>query len=380
MKILISAGEASGDRHAVEVVDELRRRMPDADFFGCAGARLRERGVRPIVRSESLAVVGLLEVVQHIPRIWGEFQKLIAAAEREKPDIAFLTDSPDFNLRVAAKLKRLGVPVVYYVAPQVWAWRSWRVKRIRRIVDRLLCIFPFEEPWFNERGVATTYVGHPLASELRPSSDREAFLAEYGLDPTKPTLAVLPGSRSGEAGRHMPPVLDAVDRLRETRELNVVLPASSTTGRAFFEPLLGGRSIAVAENDARRALAHCDAALVASGTATVEAALLEAPMVVFYKVTLVSWMLGKLLVNVPYYSMVNLLADRMVVPELMQEDCTGERLAAEAAKLLDDDESRVTMKRDLVQIRQKLQGTEPAARKAAEEVCKLLGLDSKRGG
>ncbi len=380
MKILVSAGEASGDRYSAELVAELRRRLPAADFFGCAGPRLREQGVRAIVRSESLAVVGLAEVVRHIPRIWGELRKLNAAAEHEKPDLAILTDSPDFNLRVAAKLKTAGVPVVYYVAPQVWAWRSWRVHRIRRLVDRLLCIFPFEEPWFNQRGVPTTYVGHPLAArvaaDLAEPDSRQRFFADHGLDPAKPLLAVLPGSRTGEAARHLPDVLDAVDRLLQSRPLNVVLPASSTAGRAFFEPRLGGRPIQVVENDARRALAHADVALVASGTATIEAALAGAPMVVFYKVAAASWLLGKLLLHVPYYSMVNLLADRLAVPELIQADCTGERLAAEAERIFTNPEIRDTMKRDLAQIRHMLQGSEAAAVRAADEVCKTLGIET----
>ena len=374
MKILVSAGEASGDRYAAELVAELRKRLPEAEFFGCAGPRLREQGVEAVVRSESLAVVGLLEVVRHIPRIWGEFRKLIDFARREKPDLAILTDSPDFHLRVAAKLKALGVPVVYYVAPQVWAWRPWRVRRIRRLVDRLLCIFPFEEVWFNERGVSAVYVGHPLADEPVESGGREAFFAEYGMDPEKPLLAVLPGSRQGEAMRHMPAVLDAFDRLTAERELNVVLPASSTTGKAFFEPLLGERSITVAENDARRALMYADAALIASGTASTEAALLGTPMAIFYRVSRPTWLLGRMLVDLPHLSMVNLLAGKRLAPELIQDDCTGERLAAEAGRLLDNPETRATMKRDLARIRQMLQRSTAAARTAAEEACKTLGI------
>ena len=374
MKILVSAGEASGDRYAADLVARLHAQLPEAEFFGCAGPRLREQGVRAVVRSESLAVVGLLEVVRHIPRIWGEFRKLVASAKREKPDLAILTDSPDFNLRVAAKLKALGVPVVYYVAPQVWAWRSWRVNRIRRVVDKLLCIFPFEEPWFNERGVPTRYVGHPLADQLEQGGDRKRFLAQLGLDPSKATLAVLPGSRKGEAARHMPVLLDAVDRLLEERDLNVVLPASSTTGEGFFAPFIGARPIIVAENEARGALQAADVALIASGTASTEAALLGAPMAVFYRVTAPTWLLGKLLVDLPHYSMVNLLADREIVPELIQDECTGERLAAEVRRILDNEETRATMKRDLAEIRQTLQRSEPAAEIAAEEVCKTLGI------
>jgi len=377
MNILVSAGEASGDRYAAELVAVLRKRLPEARFFGAAGPRLRDQGVEPIVKTESLAVVGLVEVVRHIPRIHGEFKRLLAAAEREKPDLAILTDAPDFNLRVAAKLKAQGVPVVYYVAPQVWAWRSWRVKKIARIVDRLLTIFPFEETWFNRRGVSAVYVGHPLADALEVQTTREQFCKETRLDPKTPILALLPGSRRGEALRHLPALSDAVDRLSAERKLNVVLAASSTAGRSFFaEHLSGRRSITVVEDRARDLLAHADAALVASGTATVEAALLGCPLASFYKVTPVSWLLGKLLVNIPFYTMVNLLAEKKIIEERIQGDCTGENLAADVRRLLDDETFRTRMKRDLAEIRQTLRGSRPAADRAADAVCKQLGIET----
>jgi lipid-A-disaccharide synthase len=374
MKILVSAGEASGDRYAAELVAELKKRLPQAEFFGCAGPRLREQGVRAIVETESLAVVGIFEVVAHIPRIYGEFKKLLRASAEEKPDLAILTDAPDFNLRVAAKLRQQGVPVVYYVAPQVWAWRSWRVKKLRRLLDLLLCIFPFEEEWFRQRGVNARFVGHPLTQVVEPTLDRAQFLERYQLRDDVPILALLPGSRRGEAERHLPAVLGAVDILGSRRELQVVLPASSTTGEAFFRQRIGGRSVNIVENDTHNALAHCDLALVASGTATVEAALLGAPMVVFYRVTPASWLVGKLLVHVPFYCMVNLLAERLLVPELIQGDCTAEKLAEEAEKLLSDEALRTRMRADLMEIRQRLEGDRAASERAAEVVCEKFGL------
>ena len=373
MKILISAGEASGDRYAAELVAALRQRLPNAELFGCAGKRLREQGVRAVVETESLAVVGIFEVLGHIPRIYGEFRKLLRAAEAERPDLAILTDAPDFNLRVAAKLHKQGVPIVYYVAPQVWAWRSWRVRKLRRLLDLLLCIFPFEEAWFNERGVRTVFVGHPLTQSLEPTVDRAAFLARYGLSDDEPILAILPGSRRGEAERHLPHVLGALDRLWRKRPLQAVLPASSTTGAAFFRQRIGGRSVTIVENDTHNALAHCDLALVASGTATVEAALLGAPMVVFYRVTLASWLVGRLLVHVPFYSMVNLLAERRLVPELIQGDCTAERLADEAEGLLSNQERLLSMRNELAAIRERLAGDQAAAQRAAEAICERFG-------
>jgi lipid-A-disaccharide synthase len=212
-KILVSAGEASGDLYASLVVQELRRILPDADFFGCTGPRLRAAGVRTVVDSADLAVVGLIEVVAHIPRIYGEFRKLLRAARTERPVLAILTDSPDFHLRVARKLHPQGVPVVYLVAPQAWAWRRGRVRQMRRTIRRLLCIFPFEEEFFRRYGVPATYIGHPLAGLVHPALSREEFFKKHRLAAERPLIAVLPGSRRGEAARHIPALLDAVDRI-----------------------------------------------------------------------------------------------------------------------------------------------------------------------
>lgn len=363
-KILVSAGEASGDLYASLLVEELRRRWPDAEFFGCTGPRLRAAGVETVVDAADLAVVGLLEVVRHIPRIYGEYRKLVAAARDRQPDVAILTDSPDFHLRVAGRLHR-SVPVVYLVAPQAWAWRKGRVKAMRRTLRRLLCIFPFEEEFFRREGVNATYIGHPLAGRVRPSLSRGEFFRKHRLAEGRPLVAVLPGSRRGEAARHLPALLDAVDRLYREQAVNVVLPASSTTGTAFFEERVGGSPVRVIEGESWDAMAHADVALAASGTVTVEAALLGTPMVTFYQVTLPSWVAGKLLVRVPFYSMVNLIAGRGVVPELMQGAMTGEAIAREARKLLDDGPARAEMKAELAEVARKLAGHEPVGTAAS---------------
>ncbi|MBZ5724426.1 MAG: lipid-A-disaccharide synthase [Acidobacteriia bacterium] len=353
-KILISAGEASGDLYAALLVEELRRAWPDADLFGCTGPRLRAAGVHTVVDAAALAVVGLAEVVTHIPRIYGEYRKLLAAARAGKPDLAILTDSPDFHLRVARKLHQQGVPVVYLVAPQVWAWRKGRLRTIRRTVRRLLCIFPFEEEFFTRAGVAATYIGHPLAGLVRPSLSRDDFFRKHRLAAGRPLIAVLPGSRRGEAARHLPALLDAAERLYREQAVHLILPASATAGAAFFRERLGGSPVQVIEGESWDAMAHADVALAASGTVTVEAALLGTPMVTFYKVTPPSWLAGKLLVRVPFYSMVNLIAGRAVVPELMQGQMTGEALAREARRLLADEGARTRMKAGLGEVREKL--------------------------
>jgi lipid-A-disaccharide synthase len=373
-KILVSAGEASGDLYASLVVAELRRAPGGLDCFGCTGPRLRAEGVRTVVDAADLAVVGILEVVGHLPRIWREYRRLVAAARAEKPDLAILTDSPDFHLRVARRLAAQGIPVVYLVAPQAWAWRKGRVKTLRRTVTRLLCIFPFEEEFFRAAGVMTVYIGHPLSGLVKPSLSREEFFRKHGFDPARPLISVLPGSRRGEAARHMPALMEAVRILNREQAMSFVLPASATTGAGFFASRVGDAAVRVIEGESWDAMAHSTLALAASGTVTVEAALLGVPMVTFYKVTTPSWLLGKLMVKVPYYTMVNLIAGRQVVPELMQSEMTGDRIAGEALRLLRDTDARERMLAGLADVRRRLTEAGPgeAPRRAAAIIQDIL--------
>jgi len=370
--ILVSAGEASGDRYAALLVEELRRRHPDWTFFGCAGARLREAGVEAVVRSESLAVVGLVEVLHHIPRIYGEFRRLIRAALPRRPKLAILTDSPDFHFRVARKLHDQRIPVVYLVAPQVWAWRQGRTKVMRRIIDRLLCIFPFEEEFFRARGVPAVYIGHPLGSRVRPSFTKEAFFRKHELPHDRPLVAILPGSRKGEAARHLPVLMEVAARLNRENRATCVLPASATTGVEFFREQLGTAPVRVIEGESWDAMAHCDVALAASGTVTVEGALLGAPMVTYYRVNALSWLLGRRLVKVPFLSMVNLIAGRMIVREFMQDEMTAANLSQEAQRLLDP-AAAAAMRTELEEVARRLSGNRDAILRAADEVDRLLG-------
>ena len=374
-KILISAGEASGDLYAASLAAELLRRHPDLELFGCAGPRMRAAGVRAVVDAASLAVVGLIEVVAHIPRVWREYRKLLKAARAERPVLAILTDSPDFHLRLARQLKRMGIPVVYLVAPQVWAWRKGRLPGMRRTIDRLLCIFPFEEPFFREHGVATTYIGHPLSRLVRPSLGRGKFFRNHGLAEDRPLVALLPGSRQAEAARHMPALMDAAARIAARMPVNLVL---GRAGLSDFRERNPGGAIQVIEGETWDLLAHATLALAASGTVTVEAALLGTPMVTFYKVTALSWFAGKFLVDVPFYSMVNLIAGRAVIPELMQNEMTGERLAAEALRLLNSPVERDQMRRQLGEVGRALAGPEDPMERAAGIVDEILGTNRVR--
>ena len=369
--ILVSAGEASGDRYASLLVDELHRRHPDTRFFGCAGARLRAAGVDPIIRGESLSVVGLIEVIHHIPRIYKEFRRLVTAAAQRRPQLAILTDSPDFHFRVAAKLRKLKVPVVYLVAPQVWAWRQGRTKVMRRIIDRLLCIFPFEEEFFHARGVAAVYIGHPLAGRIRPSLSKPEFFRKHSLPLDRPLIAILPGSRQGESARHLPVLMEVVRRLHREDGASCILPASATTGVEFFRQRIGDAPVKVIEGESWEAMACCDVALAASGTVTVEGALLGAPMVTFYRVNALSWLLGRRLVKVPFLSMVNLVAGRMIVKEFMQGDMTADNLTDEVKRLLDP-VAASAMREELAEVATRLSGKRDAIVQAADEVDRLL--------
>jgi lipid-A-disaccharide synthase len=371
LKILVSAGEASGDLYASKLVEAVRARLPGAEFFGCTGPRMRAAGVRTVVDAASLAVVGLFEVVSHIPRIYREFQSLIRAAESEGPDLAILTDSPDFNLRVARRLHRLGVPVFYLVAPQVWAWRRGRLPGMRRNLQHLLCIFPFEEQFFKSHGIPATYIGHPLAHFVRPELTREEFRRRHSLSGPEPVIALLPGSRHGEVSRHLPALLDAAARIAAARPSRflLALPAGrfvQLPELTYFTERNPAVSIQVIEGATWDVLAWSDLALAASGTVTVEATLLGTPMVVFYRVSQLSWLAGKFLVRVPFYSMPNLIAGQAVVPELMQNEVSGERLAAEALRLLEDEAALAVMRRDLASVAARLApGDDPMARAAA---------------
>ena len=371
MRILISAGEASGDLYASRVVEAIRARHPEVEFFGCGGPRMQAAGVRAVVDTSSLAVVGLVEVVAHIPRIWREFRKLVRAAATERPDLAVLTDSPDFHLRLAKKLKSQGIPVVYLIAPQAWAWREGRVRTMRRTIQRLLCIFPFEQDFFQSRGVPTTYIGHPLARIVRPLMTSTEFRTKFNL-PDRPIVTLLPGSRHGEVERHMPILLDAVQRIGTGYTYVLALPPGFGLERSTFWERIRGSSIQVMEGSTWDALAHAEVALAASGTVTIEAALLGAPMVTFYRVNALSWILGRRLVRAPFLSMVNLVAGRRIVPELIQDEMTAQRIADEAGHLLGNPEARNAMRADLAEVARKLASDRDPMEIAAEWIEKVL--------
>jgi len=321
---------------------------------------MQAAGVRPVVDAHSLAVVGLVEVLAHIPRIFGEYRKLLNAARAERPELAILTDSPDFNLRVARRLKKLGVPVFYLVAPQVWAWRKGRLPMMRRTIDRLLCIFPFEPEFFARHGIDATYIGHPLTRLVKPSASRAELRRRFGIPDGTPLIALLPGSRTGEAARHLPILIETVERLQRTIQPapRFILAVPPGTVSSNFRERISSASIQLLEGKTWDVLVCADVALAASGTVTVEACLLGTPMVTFYRVNKLSWWMGRALVRVPFYSMVNLVAGRRIVPELIQDQMTPKALAREATALIEDMSAAESMRRDLAEVAEKLSGTD----------------------
>lgn len=357
--IFLSAGEASGERYGAALMEAARRLLPGARFFGLGGARMAALGFRPVVRAEDVAHMGITEVVRHAPYIYGQFQRLKRAIATERPALAVLIDFPDVNLRLAEHLHRHGVPVVYFVSPQLWAWKKRRIRRVQRFVDRMLVIFPFEEQFYRERGVAAEFVGHPLADLAAPEVTREAFARQHGLDASKPWVAMLPGSRQREVHLNLPTMLEAATMLGDTYQY--VVPVAPTLPTDTVPAIIAANVAArpsgakpVLVDDPRAALYHARGSVVASGTATVEAALLGNPFVVVYRLSKVSYAIARRFVTVPHVAMANLIAERRLVPELIQDEFTASNVADALRPVLADGPAREEMMAGLREVRQRL--------------------------
>jgi lipid-A-disaccharide synthase len=371
-RLLISCGEASGDLYGAELVRHLRERVSDLEVLGLGGDRLQAQGASLFAHVRDLAVVGLLEVISHLRDLRRVFRRVVDEADRRPPDAAVLVDYPDFNLRLARALHRRRIPVIYYVSPQLWAWRRGRIHAIRDTVARMLVIFPFEEALYRDAGVPVTFVGHPLVSLVAPALDPPAVRRDLGLDPARPVVALLPGSRLKEVAHNLPPMAAAVDAVAAARpDVQFAAAVAPSLDAETVRRGLGGRKVTVVHDRTHAALSSASAAIVASGTATVEAALLGAPMVVVYRLSPWTYHLGRRFVRVPYYAMVNLIAGRRVVPELIQSDFTPDRVAAELLPLLDDTPARRSMLAGLAEVRGRL-GTAGASARAANEIAPYL--------
>ncbi len=375
---MIVAGEPSGDAHAAALVRSLREAAPESqmDVFGATGPLMRAAGVDSVIQSDDLAILGLLEIGRALPKFWRAFKKLKQAATERKPEAVILVDWPDFNLRLARSLHRRGLRVIYYISPQLWAWRSYRLKTIKRDVDLLLTILPFERSWYAKRGVTQVeFVGHPLAGEVEARYGREDFCRFHDLDPARPIISLVPGSRRKELHRILPEMLDAAALISISRPdvQFVVVVAPSRSPKEAREIIAASSAAAtlpevlrIADHETREALAASDAAAVASGTVTLEAALLGTPMVIVYKESAINWHILGRLINTEHYGLVNLIAGKRVVTELMQDELNGERLAAELTPLLDTrigQDLRVQLREVVDQL-----GEGGASRRAAERI------------
>jgi lipid-A-disaccharide synthase len=371
-RLLVSCGEPSGDLYAGELVRELRGRVSPIEVFGLGGDRLQAQDARLVAHVRDLAVVGLVEVLRHLRRLRGVFRSVLREVDRAPTSLAVLVDYAGFNLRLARELRRRGIPVVYYVSPQVWAWRRGRVRTIRECVARMLVIFPFEEPFYRAESVPVTFVGHPLVDLVRRADDARGFLSSHGLDPARPVLAVLPGSRRQELAYNLPGIAEALRVLRRERpDVQPALALAQGLDAASLRGPLDGLGVTLVPGQAHALMGAADGGLIASGTATVEAALLDLPSVVVYRVSSVSYALGRRFVNVPHYAMVNLIAGRRLLPELIQDDFEPGPVAAEVRRLLEDQGHRAAVKAGLAEVRKALGGPGASAR-AAEVVGSFL--------
>lgn len=375
---MISCGEPSGDLYAGALAVEIRRRQPDAAIFGLGGQRLMAGGGELLADYRGISVTGIFEAIRVLPRSFATLNRLVDAARTEKPNALVLIDFPDFNFRLAAAIKKLGVPIVYYISPQLWAWRQSRMKVMKRLADRVLVIFPFEEQIYRDAGVPVQFVGHPLVDLARAQETRESFVRELGLDGTRPIVALLPGSRPNEVERLLPVISQAVSKIaRQLPQAQFVIARAPSLDDRIFSGVrwAGARPVEVlARTD--DVLAISDVAITASGTATVQAALHGRPMVVVYRLSPLTYKLGKPFLLVEHVAMVNLIAGRRIVPELIQENCTAENIAIETLKLLTNREWADDTRRALADVRAKLGGPGASGR-AAEAVLEIAGAKSR---
>lgn len=376
--LLLSAGEASGDMYAARLASALKQRL-DVAIFGMGGPQMRAAGVEIITDYSEVSVVGITEVLKRLPSLARAMRRLVDEAQRRKPPLAILTDFPGFHLRLARKLRRRGVRNVYYICPQFWAWRPWRVNLVRRRFAEALCIFHFEEKFYADAGVPVKFIGHPLVGSVYATLTRELFCKKYGLEEGGQVITVLPGSRRGEIAHHLPVLVEGLRTIRQRisgAPQIVVAVAPGLDAARLEKGFPADWHVRLISSDTYNALAAADLAIVSSGTATIETALLGKPMVVVYRLSSLTARLAKPLVKTKFFSMVNLIAGRAVVPELIQDDFTPQRLAAEAESLLFGSPSpnpRVSeMKRGLQEV-QNLLGPPGAVERAADEIVRLLG-------
>jgi lipid-A-disaccharide synthase len=402
---MIVAGEASGDKHGAALARALVELYPETRFeiFGSGGDEMRRAGVETLVDAREVAIIGVPEIIRALRKLFRAYRTLVIAARKRRPDVIVLVDWPDFNMRLARRLHREGFKVTYYISPQIWAWRRHRVRAIRRDIDRMLVILPFEEEFYRGAGVAVEYVGHPLLQASHATASREEYCRRHRLDPARPIIALLPGSRKKEIHYHLPAMLDAAGRLRianlelriegtpsfynasvpafpqsAVRTPQFAIPLASTIDRIQIDQILNessddlDESVRIIEGETFNTLFHSSFAVVASGTATVEASLAGTPMIIVYRASDLNWRLIRPLIHLDTFGMVNLIAGRRIVPELIQHEVTGEKIAGAVGSLLCDPEGLARMKTDLAAVNERLRSVGgSASHRAASAVMRL---------
>ncbi|MBI5149232.1 MAG: lipid-A-disaccharide synthase, partial [Candidatus Omnitrophica bacterium] len=354
---IIVAGEASGDLHAAHLVDELKRIDPGLTFSGVGGARMRASGVELYRDMSSLAVVGFLEVLKHYREIREVFNLVLKKMDAVKPQAVILVDYPGFNLRLAKEIKKRGIPVIYYISPQVWAWKANRVRQVAQYVDKMLVFFPFEKEFYAQRGVQVEFVGHPLVDSVRPTMPEIEFMKTHGLVSHRLTIGLLPGSRQNEIHQILPVMLEAADLLhQEFKQTQFIVLKAHTIERTLLEPLCQKASCQpiIIDEQTYDGINASDLCMVASGTATLETAILEKPMVIVYKTSLLTWLLARYLVKIPHIGLVNVVAGKKVVPECVQFEANGKEIAAELKKIFTDEVRISGIKTDLRKVKETL--------------------------
>jgi len=371
--VVIVAGEASADLHGSNLVRAMKETDPNLRFLGVGGKMMEQAGVEILVSSSKLAVVGLTEVFFRSRTILKAYLQLKSIIKNKKPSLVVLIDYPDFNLSLARGAKELHVPVLYYISPQVWAWRKGRVKKLVRRVDRMAVILPFEESFYRQRGMKVDYVGHPLLDAIPARLDREEIRSQWNLQKSSPVIGLLPGSRREEVVRLLPSMLKAMEILKnDYPNLACLLPRASTISSELIASMVKHSPVTVqtTEGDIYKVLRVCDLALVASGTATLETAIIGVPMIIAYRVSTFSYWVGRMLLRIPYIGLVNWIAGEKVVPELIQREVTPENLSREALRLLEADGGRDLMMRNLQGIREKLR--KGASRRTAQIALEMM--------
>lgn len=374
VRLMIVAGEASGDKHGAKLAAALRSQRPDLsfDFFGAGGDEMRAAGVETLVDAREVAIMGALEVARALPKFLRVFRRLREAANERKPRLIILIDWPEFNLRLAKKLKRDGHRVIYYISPQIWAWRGYRIHAIKRYVERMLVILPFEKDYYERAGVEVDYVGHPLLDSVRVTAARDEFCSRHQLDPSKPIIALLPGSRHSELKYILPPMAEAAKLLNQSHpHFQFILPLARTFAPGEIESQIASTKLRVIEHDTYNAIAAADLAVVASGTATLETAIIGSPLIVVYRASALNWRIFRPLINTPFVGMPNLIAGKEIAPELLQDDLNGERLAKLIVEFLNDPAKLRQSRADLAEVRMKL-GEANASERAASRILELL--------